>query len=475
MTKQEIAQRLQREYKQYGKVDANKLNNNEYDFYMEILEKFGAMWRALRFANIPQKVPVIGITKEECIEELRRLQKEHGKVTTKIIKDFSFVSVVKFHKTFGSLSAAKEEAGIASLQPKIDKRERIIKCLQDMYKADGRVDSCKLKTQYSGIYRDILREYNGGLWRALKDAGIQQDCLVANLTKPEAIEELQRLYKKHGKVTKDIIDEYGIMSSSLVGCLFGGIQAALVEAGIEKRVVGQRKNISKEELDAEILRLVARYGYISKPMMEKHSTINYKVVNRIYGGFKKMYDELGVPHSKNGRTPTDEELIDEYLRICSEFGEVTQDIITQESEYSTTCYKDRFGSLNKLREKLGMKPNPNGVRKSSKTAAWCIKKYEKFLKRKAVKEKSFPWLKNEETGKKLRIDAYFEDLKVGIEYNGPQHYINTPLYYKNKGELEHRQKLDKLKIELCKQHGIKIISIKYDDKVTNDYIKQSLS
>lgn len=52
------------------------------------------------------------------------------------------------------------------------------------------------------------------------------------------------------------------------------------------------KLVTKEELDEEIFSLVKRFGYVSKPIMEKYSTYGPKIVNRIYGNFSNMYTKL---------------------------------------------------------------------------------------------------------------------------------------------------------------------------------------
>jgi hypothetical protein len=75
------------------------------------------------------------------------------------------------------------------------------------------------------------------------------------------------------------------------------------------------------------------------------------------------------------------------------------------------------------------------------------------------------FLKNPETNRCLEIDAYHPGLKIGIEYNGIQHYkfpnhihFDTP-----EGKKAFRDGLarDLLKKDLCKKHGITLIDIPY--------------
>ena len=110
-------------------------------------------------------------------------------------------------------------------------------------------------------------------------------------------------------------------------------------------------------LDEEVQNIIKKYGYVSKPLMEKHSIYGPKIVNRIYGGFKKMYDAIGIEGHPSGRIPTDENLLNEFIDIYNRYGTISQDIIEKESQYSITCYKDRFGCINNIRKIFNIKFN----------------------------------------------------------------------------------------------------------------------
>lgn len=75
------------------------------------------------------------------------------------------------------------------------------------------------------------------------------------------------------------------------------------------------------------------------------------------------------------------------------------------------------------------------------------------------------FLKNPKTGRCLEIDAYFPDLKLGIEYNGIQHYkfpnhlhLDTP---EGRKDFDDTLERDRQKILLARENGVKIISIPY--------------
>ena len=297
------------------------------------------------------------------------------------------------------------------------------------------------------------------------------------ISKEICISELKRIYNKYGKVTYKLLKEYGNVSGDSIKRTFGSMENALKEAGLPIKQ-GQRKMVSKEEITEEIFRLVNEYGYISKPLMEKHSSYSPKIVQRIFGSFANMYNELNLERCRNGIIPTDEELIEEAKRLYETYGYFSQNIIIKYGKYSTTCYGDRarkngWDGLKYYREQIGC-PEPELGWTESPDAKYEIDKFTKYLNEEPIKEKTFDWLINEKTGLKLRIDAYYKNHNIAIEYNGPQHYKVDGLYTKDEEQLKYRQNLDYLKYELIKAHGIKLVIIHYMDKVDENYIKTVL-
>ena len=105
---------------------------------------------------------------------------------------------------------------------------------------------------------------------------------------------------------------------------------------------------------------------------------------------------------------------------------------------------------------------PNNIRNGS----WCpecsTRRSENmckiYLKRKTGLEfeKCRPkWLKG------LELDGYCKELNLAFEYNGRQHYKFYIYFHKNKKDFLDQQTRDKRKRKLCKQQGVKLITIPY--------------
>ena len=60
-------------------------------------------------------------------------------------------------------------------------------------------------------------------------------------------------------------------------------------------------------------------------------------------------------------------------------------------------------------------------------------------------------------------DFYIPALNTCIEFQGIQHYENC--WFTHDNSLQVRQLRDKIKKEYCKQHGITLIEVKYNENV----------
>lgn len=79
------------------------------------------------------------------------------------------------------------------------------------------------------------------------------------------------------------------------------------------------------------------------------------------------------------------------------------------------------------------------------------------------REYSPPWLN------KMRIDIYIHTLNIGIEYQGQQHYKPVDIFGGEESFIKGQER-DKLKKQLCKENGLKLIYFKYNEILTEDAV-----
>lgn len=71
------------------------------------------------------------------------------------------------------------------------------------------------------------------------------------------------------------------------------------------------------------------------------------------------------------------------------------------------------------------------------------------------------------------LDIYVPAIKLGIEYQGIQHYKPITLFGGDEG-LKYRKDLDQRKRELCAKNGIKLIEFSYEEPLEEHYIIERL-
>ena len=71
------------------------------------------------------------------------------------------------------------------------------------------------------------------------------------------------------------------------------------------------------------------------------------------------------------------------------------------------------------------------------------------------------FLRNDVTGQNLEIDLYNEQLALGIEVNGDQHYRFIPYFHRTRDDFLKQRYRDEMKKIKCQQRGITLIEIPY--------------
>jgi len=72
------------------------------------------------------------------------------------------------------------------------------------------------------------------------------------------------------------------------------------------------------------------------------------------------------------------------------------------------------------------------------------------------------WLVNPETGNKLELDCYNEELRIAVEYNGEQHYMWPNFTNQTYEQFVNQVRRDQLKIDECDRHGVYLIIVPYN-------------
>jgi hypothetical protein len=69
------------------------------------------------------------------------------------------------------------------------------------------------------------------------------------------------------------------------------------------------------------------------------------------------------------------------------------------------------------------------------------------------------FLRNPTSKRCLELDAYNEELQLGVEFNGIQHHAFPNPFHSTRAQFEAQRQRDHLKVELCKKHNVTLIAV----------------
>lgn len=127
-----------------------------------------------------------------------------------------------------------------------------------------------------------------------------------------------------------------------------------------------------------------------------------------------------------------------------------------------------MGNKNDKMDNLEINNEPRRKPIGGKSEGLCRKVLETYFNKPFPKARP-DFLRNPVTGNNfnLEIDCYNDEMKLGLEYNGAQHYKFTPYFHKSKEAFQNQMYRDELKRRMCRENGVTLIevpyTVKYDD------------
>jgi hypothetical protein len=86
----------------------------------------------------------------------------------------------------------------------------------------------------------------------------------------------------------------------------------------------------------------------------------------------------------------------------------------------------------------------------------CREIFERLTGKPFSSTRSLPWMEG------LELDGFNDELKLGFEYQGKQHYVYMPHFHRNgPADLQAQQQRDQRKVVLCMTNGVRLCVIPY--------------
>lgn len=478
-------------YKKVGFINLNiylekgNYRRNHIDYH------FGSFNKALKQINLrnvsksKKKEPT---NKKDLIENVKEVyEKNKENFTKKLYLQQGKFKEKDINEVFDTFTNMVKELGLLKTK-QLNKEEAILKAKELLISEGDLTESLFFKkTGYPirafktvfGSFTDFLKEAE--IYeqitelrkkKQIKRGSSTNKYQFKNISKEELTKDVLSLYSKckENKFTSQYYYNNSQFTRGLVKKHFDTFSKMLEELGLQ---VNMNKNFTKEDVIQHMIFLYTKHGKLTSVIQREDGKYGQDVIAKYFGSFENMKKELKIDNGYN-RNISEEDLLEDLMNIVKKHGEINTNLIDKEGKYSRPTYLHRLGgSMESIARKLNIiNSNPNST--ISQVGKYCIHLVSTMLDENYELEKTFDWLINDKTKGKLRIDGYFDKYNLAVEYDGKQHYEYTPHFDKDEESFKERQSHDKLKDQLCKENGVKLIRIRYDEPLTKEHLKNKL-
>jgi len=396
-SKENIIEQIQRLHNQGISLNYNLLRESQHSSILAAACKYFGGWKkAVETAEF--KPLRKSWNKQKILKQAKSWHDNNQKLNYYTIKkiDANFTSTV--YRYFSSWDDMLAEAGIPSQRCYLEwNKDKIIRIMRRQNIMGYPMYLGSVRKRDPKLYAAAVGQF--GSWKnAIKIANIDFDCWQPKWNKKIVSRWLLKMNRKGVALNSDYVQKhYGRFYQTAVR-YFGSWDNALISANIDPLEVKQSSFWRPELVIRKIQeRHQQKESLYSQDVAKQYPSLR-EMAKQFFGSWRKAIEAAGLSYKR--KTP-------------SLFGELILGFILS----------DFF---------------PN----------------EKFMRH----DRTLNWLVGSK-GHSLELDYYCDNLKLGIEFQGPTHF--KPVF--GKDELIRQYERDGHKRRLCKENKVTLIEVNYDD------------
>lgn len=339
--------------------------------------------------------------------------------------------------------------------------------------------------KYSGLEQKmkVINNKNKGS-NFPNNSKLYRNTLITNFTDEQIFKDAEEIFNKFGELNKKLFFQETKYHLKTFIERYGSFRNFIKKSNLYEKIKVQRSlthykvvQMSKQEVANELLEFHNKNNKIKSSDFYKYSKSTRGLIVKYFGGFNEALIELGldinIDKTRTINLDTDiniGELIDELKNIYKKFGYINYLVLKNHAIYPYYVYLNMLGgNFESLYKNLGLIRNEFFY-----NCKYCLYLFEQILNSKCKFEKTFDWLINSETSGKFRIDGYFNKYNLAVEYDGAQHYEYIKHFHSSYEDFIRSQERDKLKEKLLLENGVKLIRVRYDEPLTEEYLREKL-
>ena len=357
------------------------------------------------------------------------------------------------------------------------KKNELDKQLLQLYNNYGKLTKSIILSNNKKLYGELLSQYGG-----IQKFNEMHELIInkpRNVSKEYLKKELYRIFEIAKNENKLITKQFWI-NNSYIGVksiyrLYGSF-GNFIKSFNDINDYNNQFIPTKKEITDEIIKI----HDLSKKLNEKFNIRFYKkhsknlwYLCKYYGSYQNAVFELNLS-SNIIKDPTKDEYKNEIEYLYNKYGYISIELLANKSKYKCKGIRlmyDKFGGYNNILKELNI---PTKYSKN-KSCMLLLNIISEILGYEPYYEYTWDFLKNPITGYNLRVDAYFKNDNLVVEYNGRQHYEWIKKFHKTKEEYVNYCNNYNFKIKKLSKLNFKIFEFKYNEKLDNEYIENKLN
>lgn len=338
----------------------------------------------------------------------------------------------------------------------------------------------KIHNRYGYINRHLLETETSGFnvgWELSKHGGLRKICREHGLNyrqysmiDAEKLEQdIMSIYNRHGTMSVKLYDEEGEYSTSAIRNHYGSFNNMLKKLGLP---INMTRMDSREEVIDDFLRFYEKYQTTSSTTYRKYGKYSQSVVDRLFGSWIAFIESLNLkPITKPLNI---EKAIERLKELYNEYGALNARLINDNCDFTYQALTLHF-TPERLAEMIGATDAFSGNKRNSAGSLVLFRVLcDMYGADNVIKEYSEPWLINPKTNHRMYVDFYIKDTDLCFEYDGMQHYEYTQYIHTNFKVFFNQVLRDRFKEKILRQHNMRLIRFRYDEKITSELVKEKL-
>ena len=226
--------------------------------------------------------------------------------------------------------------------------------------------------------------------------------------------------------------------------------------------------------------------FTKQPLPKDPFSMNPLLIKHLNGDFSDVYEQQAIETGAVSVNVSQPEMTKqpqlEHKQVCLQIDQADVSVF-EESSYHAFVENNDPNNVYPHVEQRRIHPvkdkkrvsellymtMPSSIKSKYKVQNVCCEVLTEIYKKPFATAKP-AWLKNPETGSLLEIDCYNEELKIGVEYNGIQHYNYPNSFHKTYEEFIKQVRRDQFKQKKCDESNVYLITVPYNVPV--DKIKE---